>query len=142
MADGPPRAPQRGIPDGALIGVLVLLIGATTAIWLATGLAGLVSHQAWPEGVRLSGSGTAIRELLGDPGDVRAAWPNSPPGELPPASTFWWVCGGVLAVVLALALSALWVWLRLKLHQAERRYGATGSAKEPTKAPERPGTLE
>lgn len=122
MADGGPRrAPQRGIPDGALIGVLVLLVGATATTWLATGLAGLVSHQEWPDNVRFSRSGTAIRELTSEPGDVAAAWPDAPPEALPPASTFWIVFGTMILLVLFLAGFALWAWLRLTLRQALRR---------------------
>ncbi|MCF2526813.1 hypothetical protein [Yinghuangia soli] len=129
MAQQGPRSAQGGIPDGVLIGVLVLLVGATAATWLSTGLAGLVSHQEWPAGVRFSRSGTAIRELAADPGDVAAAWPESPPEALPPASTFWWVFGGMAAFVLALAFLALWAWLRVTLRQAERRHA--GEAPEP-----------
>ncbi|HSA52266.1 MAG TPA: hypothetical protein VLH10_19435 [Yinghuangia sp.] len=136
MADTPPRAPQRGIPDGALIGVLVLLIGATGALWLSTGLAGLVSHQEWPEGVRFSDSGTAIRELTAEPGDIPAAWPKTPPEALPPASTFWWVFGGVIALVVCLAGLALWAWLNLTLRQVRRGEGRVESA-QPTEPPEK-----
>lgn len=118
---GPRRAPQRGIPDGALIGVLVLLVGATVTTWLSTGLAGLVSHQEWPENVRFSRSGTAIRELTAEPGDVAAAWPDAPPEALPPATTFWIVFGTMLLLVLFLAGFALWIWLRLTLRQTMRR---------------------
>jgi hypothetical protein len=130
MADGPPRAPQRGIPDGALIGVLILLIGGTGAIWLSTGLAGLVSHQEWPDGVRFARSGTAIRELTSEPGDVAGAWPETPPDALPPASTFWIVFGVVIALVVVLAGLALWAWLRLTLRQVQRREAAGGPEKE------------
>ncbi|NUU23152.1 MAG: hypothetical protein HOV68_16815 [Streptomycetaceae bacterium] len=133
MADGPPRAPQRGIPDGALIGVLVLLIGATGATWLATGLAGLVSHQEWPDGVRFGKSGTAIRELMSEPGDLTAAWPDTPPEALPPASTFWIVFVAVIVLVLCLAGLALWAWLRLTRRQPPDRAGRGAAAEAPEK---------
>lgn len=129
MADGPRQAPQRGVPDGALIGVLVFLIGATGALWLSTGLAGLVSHQEWPDGVRLGKSGVAIRELASEPGDIAAAWPDTPPEALPPASTFWWVFGGVIALVLCLAGLALWAWVRLTVRQVRRGERPVESAK-------------
>lgn len=136
MTNGPPRAPQRGIPDGALIGVLVFLIGATGALWLSTGLAGLVSHQEWPDGVRFAKSGVAIRELAAEPGDIAAAWPDTPPEALPPASTFWWVFGGVIAIVLGLACLALWAWVRLMTRQVRRTERSVEPA-GPTDIPEK-----
>ncbi|GAA4952948.1 hypothetical protein GCM10023205_12720 [Yinghuangia aomiensis] len=120
------EAPQRGIPDGALIGALVLLIAGTAATWLATGLAGLATRQAWPDQVRFTRSGRAIRELLRDPGDIPAAWPASPADQLPSATAFWWVFGVVIAIALAFAGAVLWAWVRLTTRRIRRAAPADG----------------
>lgn len=120
------EAPQRGIPDGVLIGALVLLIAGTAATWLSTGLAGLATRQAWPDQVRFTRSGRAIRELLRDPGNIPAAWPASRADQLPSATAFWWVFGVVIAIALALAGAVLWAWVRLTTRRIRRSAPADG----------------
>ncbi|MDI2132644.1 hypothetical protein [Yinghuangia seranimata] len=135
------RPPQRGIPDGALIGVLVLLVGGTAATWLSTGLAGLAQHQAWPDGVRFGRSGRAIRELLADPGDMARAWPGSPPEALPSPTWFWTVFGVMVVIAVALAVCALMLWVRLTERQGppSRAKSTVETEKGAEPGGERPG---
>lgn len=56
-----------GIPDGLLIGLLGLLLAATLATWTATGLAGLLAHGSWPDGVSFTRAPLALRELATSP---------------------------------------------------------------------------
>lgn len=83
--DGYDDRPQGGggIPDGLLIGLLGLLFAATLVAWTATGLAGLFTHGAWPDGVTFTRSPLALRELATAPQDLAAAWPGTPPPSSP-----------------------------------------------------------
>ncbi|NDZ70986.1 type VI secretion protein, partial [Streptomyces sp. SID10362] len=59
-----------GIPDGLLIGLLGLLLAATLVTWTATGLAGLLTHGGWPDGVTFTRAPLALRELVTSPQDL------------------------------------------------------------------------
>ncbi|RKN05575.1 hypothetical protein [Streptomyces radicis] len=120
---GPPRdpaAPERhggGVPDALLVGSLAFLVGASVLTWTATGLAGLLRHGAWPDGVTFVHTARAIRSLLTAPGDVAAAWPDAPPAQLPSAAMLWLM----LLVQLVLLFSAvLVVSIRVATWRARR----------------------
>ncbi|MGJ5942873.1 hypothetical protein [Streptomyces caviscabies] len=77
--DGHDSRPQGGgIPDGLLIGLLGLLLAATLVTWTATGLAGLLSHGAWPDGVTFTRSPLALRELATAPRTSPPPGPRHP----------------------------------------------------------------
>lgn len=78
-----------GVPDGLLVGALALLLGATVLTWTATGLAGLLSHGAWPEGVSFTNTPVAMRDLAADPRDLAGAWPHASPSQLSGYGLFW-----------------------------------------------------
>ncbi|NED91030.1 type VI secretion protein, partial [Streptomyces sp. SID11233] len=67
--DATPGRPG-GVPDGVLLGVLVLALGVTLLLWLASGLAALFSHGAWPGAISLRNTPLALRSLLTDPKDL------------------------------------------------------------------------
>ncbi|WP_436737644.1 type VI secretion protein [Streptomyces sp. BBFR102] len=95
---------QRGVPDGMLIGVLAFLLASTCLVWTATGLAGLLSHGAWPDGVQFTRTPTALRSLLSAPQDLPAAWPETPASQLSGWGLFWGLAIGQLLLALTLVL--------------------------------------
>ncbi|WPW30257.1 type IV secretory system conjugative DNA transfer family protein [Streptomyces atratus] len=115
-----------GIPDGLLIGLLAFLLGLTLLAWTATGLAGLFTHGAWPEGVTLAETPLAIRQLVSTPHDIPAAWPNTPAGELSGYGLFWGLFIGELMVLLVLTVFVIGVvtrWRLVRAQQRSERYG-------------------
>ncbi len=74
---------ERGIPDGMLLGLLGFLLGLTILVWTATGLAGVLSHGAWPQGVTYQNTPLAMRSLASAPHDLAAAWPSTPRQSCP-----------------------------------------------------------
>ncbi|MFD5027443.1 type VI secretion protein, partial [Streptomyces sp. NPDC058373] len=123
-ADAAPA--QRGIPDGLLIGVLALLLASACLVWTATGLAGLLSHGAWPEGVQFARTPAALRSLLSAPQDLPAAWPDTPPGQLSGWGLFWGLAIGQLLLALTLALAVAFSLARRKAVRSARRASRTG----------------
>ncbi len=123
-APAPPRGREasRGIPDGLLVGVLGVLLGATLLVWTATGLSGLLAHGAWPSGVTFTRTPPAIRSLLTDPRDLAAAWPATPPAGLASHGVFWGVLISEFLVLVVLAVFVLgtfarWRAVRAAAHQ-------------------------
>ncbi|MFJ7491278.1 type VI secretion protein [Streptomyces sp. NPDC097727] len=110
-----------GIPDGLLIGLLAFLLGLTLLAWTATGLAGLFTHGAWPEGVTLAETPLAMRQLVTTPHDIPAAWPNTPAGELSGYGLFWGLFIGELMVLLVLTVFVIGVVTRWRLVRARQR---------------------
>ncbi|MFF8918385.1 type VI secretion protein [Streptomyces sp. NPDC015032] len=110
-----------GIPDGLLIGLLAFLLGLTLLVWTASGLAGLFTHGAWPEGVTLTESPLAIRQLATTPNDLPAAWPNTPVDELSGYGLFWGLFIGELMVLLVLTVFVLGVVTRWRMVRARQR---------------------
>lgn len=108
----PGRVPGRGVPDRVLLGGLALLIIGTTVIWLSTGLAALLTGNAWPERVRYRGSALAGHSLFTDPDDLAAAWPHTPAGQLPSPTAFWVAFGLLITLLLIGVLLMLRTWLR------------------------------
>ncbi|MFG2407636.1 type IV secretory system conjugative DNA transfer family protein [Streptomyces brevispora] len=120
-----------GIPDGLLIGLLVFLLGLTLLAWTATGLAGLLTHGAWPQGVTLAETPLAIRRLVEAPHDLPAAWPATPAEEFSGYGLFWGLFIGELMVLVVLTVFVMGVvarwrgvrsWQRAqRLEQLEQR---------------------
>ncbi|MFI0018235.1 TraM recognition domain-containing protein [Streptomyces griseus] len=120
--DGHDGRPQGGgIPDGLLIGLLGLLLAATLVTWTATGLAGLLSHGAWPDGVTFTRSPLALRELATAPQDLPAAWPQTPPAQLSGYGLFWGLFIGGLMVLVVLTVFTLGVVARGRAVRERRR---------------------
>lgn len=122
----PDRGPRQhgGIPDSLLIGLLAFLLGLSVLIWTATGLAGLLSHGAWPDGVTYSGTPTALRHLITEPHDLPGAWPATPKSQLAGYGLFWGLLIGELMVLLVLTLFALGTLTRYRAVRRARRAGA------------------
>ncbi|MFI1384780.1 hypothetical protein [Embleya sp. NPDC020886] len=124
----PGRAPAQGVPDGLLIAGLLLLVAGTAVIWLSTGLAALASGKDWPDEVGYKNSALAMRSLLGDPDDLPHAWPDTPPGQLPSPTAFWWSFGVVVLLVLVAVGRVFWWWLRRASAKAAARAAGAESA--------------
>ncbi|WP_418957879.1 type IV secretory system conjugative DNA transfer family protein [Streptomyces tritici] len=122
-----------GIPDGLLVALLGFLVALTVLIWTATGLAGLFAHGAWPDGVTFTRTPLAARALLGDPRDLAAAWPTTPPGQLSGYGLFWGLLIGELMLATVLGVFALGTVARWRAVRA-RAATKTGAG---TPAPER-----
>ncbi|WP_406452747.1 type VI secretion protein [Streptomyces sp. NBC_00876] len=110
-----------GIPDGLLIGLLAFLLGLTLLAWTATGLAGLLAHGGWPDGVTLVETPLALRRLLEAPHDLPAAWPSTPAGELSGYGLFWGLLIGELMVLVVLSVFVMGVVTRWRAVQARGR---------------------
>lgn len=119
--DGHDRPQGGGIPDGLLIGLLGLLFAATLVGWTATGLAGLFTHGAWPDGVTFTRSPLALRELATAPQDLAAAWPGTPPAQLSGYGLFWGLFIGELMVLVVLVVFTLGVVARGRAVRERRR---------------------
>ena len=112
-APGSP-GPSRGVPDGAIVGLLAVLLGTTALVWTSTALAGLATHGHLPHPLPFEDTPEAIRQLATGPGNLAAAWSDTPAAQLPSATAFWTVFFVLLAVLLALVLTILTAWTRLR----------------------------
>lgn len=110
-----------GVPDGLLVGALALLLGTTILTWTATGLAGLLSHGAWPEGVSFTSTPGAMRDLAADPRDLAGAWPQVSPSQLSGYGLFWGLFIGQLLVLIVLTVFAVGTVTRARAVRAARR---------------------
>ncbi|RZD67474.1 type VI secretion protein [Streptomyces albidoflavus] len=137
---------QRGVPDGLLIGVLAFLLASTCLVWTATGLAGLLSHGAWPDGVEFTRTPAALRSLLSAPQDLPSAWPGTPPAQLSGWGLFWGLAIGQLLLALTLALAVAFSVARRKAARTDRmaRHAdlPTSTAPTGTPAPTEPSLLK
>ncbi|SCK58991.1 hypothetical protein H181DRAFT_05640 [Streptomyces sp. WMMB 714] len=102
--------------------VLGLLLAVTVLIWAATGLAGLLAHGAWPEGVTFVRTPMAIRDLAAAPQDLAGAWPHVKPSQLPGYGLFWGVFIGQVMVVFVLTVFAVGTVTRARAVRAARRH--------------------
>ncbi|CAM5451549.1 type VI secretion protein [Streptomyces abikoensis] len=118
------RQPERGIPDGLLMAVIVLLLGMTLLVWGTTGLAGLFAHGAWPEAVTLTRTPMALRHLVTQPRDLPAAWPDTPAERLSGYGLFWGLFIGELLVLIVLGVFVVGTVARWKAVRARRRAAA------------------
>ncbi|MEV7375047.1 type VI secretion protein [Streptomyces sp. NPDC090301] len=133
-----------GVSDGLLLSLFGLLLCLTVLVWTATGLAGLLSHGAWPQGVAFTGTPSALRSLVTAPTDLAAAWPATPPGELSGYGLFWGLLIGEAMILFVLAIFALGTLARWRAVRANRKAGVYGRDEQPvrpTREPthERPG---
>jgi len=138
----PGRVPGRGVPDGVLLAGLALLIVGTTVVWIATGLAALLTGDSWPHRVTYGGSALAGRSLITEPGDMARAWPHTPPGELPSPTAFWVALGVVLTVLLVGVLLVFRAWLRWRKARAARVVPGARVAPESPAAPDSRDSLD
>lgn len=127
-----------GIPDGLLVGLLGLFLAATLLAWTATGLAGLLTHGSWPDGVTFTRTPLALRELVTAPQDLPGAWPHTPPSQLSGYGLFWGLFIGELMVLVVLTVFALGSVARWRVVRDRRReerlngsYGSYGTPHEP-----------
>ncbi|KOU01766.1 type VI secretion protein [Streptomyces sp. NRRL F-5755] len=116
----------RGVPDSLLIGVLVFLLGLTVLAWTATGLAGLFTHGAWPDGVTFTRTPLALRSLIAAPHDLPAAWPDTPATQLSGYGLFWGILISELLVLVVLTVFALGTIARYRVVRANRRAESGG----------------
>ncbi|MFJ5114309.1 type IV secretory system conjugative DNA transfer family protein [Streptomyces sp. NPDC088551] len=122
-----------GIPDGLLVGLLGFLLGLALLTWTATGLAGLFTHGAWPQGVTFTRTPLAIRQLAQAPHDIAGAWPDTPPAELSGYGLFWGLLISQMMVLVVLTVFVLGVTARYRMVRARRR--AAVPAQAPSRAP-------
>ncbi|WP_318208448.1 MULTISPECIES: type IV secretory system conjugative DNA transfer family protein [unclassified Streptomyces] len=122
-----------GVSDGLLLSLFGLLLCLTVLVWTATGLAGLLSHGAWPEGVAYTGTPSALRSLATAPADLAAAWPATPPGQLSGYGLFWGLLIGEAMILLVLAIFALGTLARWRAVRANKKAGVYGRGQEPVR---------
>ncbi|TQK45522.1 hypothetical protein FBY35_7091 [Streptomyces sp. SLBN-118] len=114
---------ERGIPDGLLVGLLAFLLGLTLLVWTATGLAGVLSHGAWPAGVTFTNTPLAMRALASKPHDLASAWPETPPPELSGYGLFWGLAIGELMILVVLTIFALGTLARWRTVRRSKETG-------------------
>ncbi|MEU7191593.1 type VI secretion protein [Streptomyces sp. NPDC045369] len=115
------------MPDSLLIGVLAFLLGLTLLTWTATGLAGLFTHGAWPDGVTFTRTPLALRSLIGAPHDLAAAWPDTPAVQLSGYGLFWGILISELLVLVVLTVFVLGTIARYRAVRAHRHAVGKGS---------------
>ncbi|MEV7249497.1 type IV secretory system conjugative DNA transfer family protein [Streptomyces cyaneofuscatus] len=128
------RSGGGGVPDGLLVGLIGFLFAATLLAWTATGLAGLLAHGSWPDGVTFTQTPLALRELATGPQDLPGAWPHTPAAQLSGYGLFWGLFIGELMVLVVLTVFVLgsvarWRAVRERRRE-ERRYGTPHEAQE------------
>ncbi|MEU7391761.1 type VI secretion protein [Streptomyces tanashiensis] len=113
-----------GVSDGLLLSLFALLLCLTVLVWTATGLAGLLAHGAWPQGVAFTGTLSALRSLATAPTDLAAAWPATPPAQLSGYGLFWGLLIGEAMILMVLAVFVLGTVTRWRAVRANRKAGA------------------
>ncbi|MEU7418022.1 type IV secretory system conjugative DNA transfer family protein [Streptomyces antibioticus] len=124
-----------GVPDGLLIGIIAFLLGITLLTWTAAGLAALLAHGAWPEGLSFTRTPLAMRHLVSAPRDLPAAWPDTAPQALSGYGLFWGLLIGQLMILLVLAIFTMGTLARWKAVRARKRAGAYDTPPPPEPAP-------
>ncbi|WP_432038211.1 hypothetical protein [Streptomyces cucumeris] len=127
---GRPPGPERGIPDGLLIGIMAFLLGLTCLVWSATGLAGLFAHGAWPDGLAFMRTPLALRHLVEEPHNLAAAWPDTPKAQLSGYGLFWGLFISELMVLIVLTVFTVGTLTRYRAVRARRRAEAIQTAAE------------
>ncbi|WP_330293743.1 type IV secretory system conjugative DNA transfer family protein [Streptomyces sp. NBC_00576] len=110
-----------GVSDGLLVGLIGFLLGLTVLVWSATGLAGLLSHGAWPQGITFTRTPEALRHLITEPRDVPGAWPATSAGQLSGWGLFWGLFIGQLMILFVLTIFVVGTLARWKAVRAARR---------------------
>nr|WP_206324764.1 MULTISPECIES: type VI secretion protein [unclassified Streptomyces] len=118
-----------------MIGLFALILGLSLLVWSATGLAGLLAHGAWPDGVRLTRTPPALRALATAPTDLPAAWPDTPPGQLSGYGLFWGLVIGQAMVLAVLAVFLLGTYARWRAVRAQRKAGTYAGTPAPVRDP-------
>ncbi|BFO22760.1 type IV secretory system conjugative DNA transfer family protein [Streptomyces sp. KM77-8] len=134
------RREQGGIPDGLLVGILAFLLGMTTMVWTATGLAGVFAHGHWPPGITFTRTPLAMRHLVAEPHNLPGAWPDTPPTALSGYGLFWGLFIGQLMILTVLAVFVMgtlarWRALRSR-HRTDRKPTVRQGQPEAAPAPE------
>ncbi|WUL62524.1 type VI secretion protein [Streptomyces sp. NBC_00344] len=106
---------------------MVFLLGLTVLVWVATGLAGLFAHGSWPDGVTVSHTPAAIRQLVAAPKVLPAAWPDTPPAQLSGYGLFWGLLIGELMALLVLTVFVLGTVTRWRTMRAAGRASAAAA---------------
>ncbi|ANW19053.1 type IV secretory system conjugative DNA transfer family protein [Streptomyces clavuligerus] len=114
------RAGSGGVPDGLLLGIIGLGICVLLVTWTATGLAALLAHGSWPDGVTFGNTPPALRSLVSAPQDLPAAWPAAPAGALSGYGLFWGLAIGELMVLAVLGVFLVGTVARWKAVRATR----------------------
>ncbi|MDX2548940.1 type IV secretory system conjugative DNA transfer family protein [Streptomyces sp. WI04-05B] len=112
---------ERGVSDGLLVGLIAFLLGLTLLVWSATGLAAVLSHGAWPQGVTFTRTPEALRHLATKPSDVPGAWPTTPTAQLSGWGLFWGLFIGQLMVLFVLTIFVVGTLARWKAVRTARR---------------------
>ncbi|MFE4177299.1 type IV secretory system conjugative DNA transfer family protein [Streptomyces sp. NPDC056909] len=116
-----PAQGRGGVPDGLLLGLLGFVLGLSLLVWTATGLAGLFTHGAWPDGVTYGRTPLAMRQLASAPHDLAGAWPDTPVSQLSGYGLFWGLLISQLMVLTVLTVFVLGVTARYRTVRARRR---------------------
>ena len=134
--DGAPGGGRGGIPDGLLIGLLLFLLGTTLLVWTATGLSGLFAAGGWPHAVTFSRTPSAMRHLMGQPHDIKGAWPDTPADQLSGYGLFWGLFIAQLMILFVLTVFIMGTLTRGRAVRARRRAAAKGAplTQEPAQA--------
>ncbi|MFF6961140.1 type VI secretion protein [Streptomyces sp. NPDC008317] len=132
---GRKRESSGGLPDGLIVGVLGFLLGVTLLVWTATGIAGVLSHGGWPAEVHFTRTPQAMRHLIAEPHDVAAAWPDSPPGQLPGSGLFWGIFISQFMVLFVLTVFVLNAVARTRARLRAPRQAPPAPAPEAAPAP-------
>ncbi|MEU5532577.1 type IV secretory system conjugative DNA transfer family protein [Streptomyces sp. NPDC020362] len=109
----------------------------TLLMWTSTGLAGLFSRGAWPDGVTFTHTPLAMRHLIGRPHDLAGAWPDTPPSQLSGWGLFWGLLIGQLMALIVLAIFVMGTvarWRAGRVNRAFERGAAKGRAQSATSA--------
>ncbi|MFD3455860.1 type IV secretory system conjugative DNA transfer family protein [Streptomyces sp. NPDC058691] len=115
---------EGGIPDGLILGVIGFLLGMTILVWTGTGIAGFLSHGAWPAGIHFTRTPLAMRHLIAQPHDIAGAWTPAPATGLPGSGLFWGVLIGQFMVLFVLTVFVMGAIARTRLRRAARRAAA------------------
>lgn len=119
---------EGAIPDGLILGVIGFLLGMTILVWTGTGIAGFLSHGAWPADVHFTRTPPAMRHLIAQPHDIAGAWAPAPVAGLPGSGLFWGVFIGQLMVLFVLTVFVMGAIARTRLRHAARRAAAEAAA--------------
>ncbi|MFJ4851220.1 MULTISPECIES: type IV secretory system conjugative DNA transfer family protein [unclassified Streptomyces] len=125
---------EGGIPDGLILGVIGFLLGMTILVWTGTGIAGFLSHGAWPADVHFTRTPLAMRHLIAQPHDIAGAWAPAPLAGLPGSGLFWGVFIGQLMVLFVLTVFVMGAIARTRLRHAARRAAAKAAATVPAQS--------
>ncbi len=112
---------ERGVSDGLLVGLIGFLLGLTVLVWSATGLAAILAHGGWPQGITFTRTPEALRHLITAPQDVPGAWPQTPAGQLPGWGLFWGLFIGQLMILTVLTIFVVGTLARWKAVRAARK---------------------